>query len=108
MADIGFDAITAANDIYFLPSDSFRRLGIPHDSCMSLLVGELLRNYVPDQSFVSLWPYFGVKALPKVISSTKSYLLPFRSFLEIRSQFHRHSWRLDWSGSSFESITAAR
>ena len=44
-ADIGFDAISAANDLFFLSGDVLRRLGIAKDGIKPLLVGELLRNY---------------------------------------------------------------
>ncbi|HEX9045554.1 MAG TPA: hypothetical protein VF988_00890, partial [Verrucomicrobiae bacterium] len=61
-ADIGFDAITAANDIYMLPSGELRRLGIEQTYSHGLLVGELLRNYEADLSFWILWPFAGAKA----------------------------------------------
>ena len=85
--DIGFDAITAANDIYFLPADCLRRLDLPVESCRQLLVGELLRNYVTDQTVATMWPYAGAEARPTLNNATKQFLQQFRSFLEVRSQF---------------------
>ena len=89
ISDIGFDAITAANDIFFIPADALRRLGIAREACANLLVGDLLRNYQADVTHHTLWPYSGSDAKPTLHKSAKDYLLPFRPFLEVRSQFHK-------------------
>lgn len=88
-ADIGFDAISAANDIYYLSGDVFRRMAIESCYAKPLLVGEYLRNYEPDLSAYTVWPYSGKNALPKLDKNLSCYLKPFRSFLEKRSQFRK-------------------
>ena len=85
--EIGFDAITAANDIYHLPPDCLRRAEIPLEFFKQLIVGELLRNYETDQTAYSLWPYKGADARPELHPSVRLALNPFRAFLEVRSQF---------------------
>ena len=98
LADIGFDSITAANDIFMLPSSAIRRFGIAHDTTRGLVVGELLRNYEPDRAFWILWPYAGARVEAKITPPLRDYLKPFRSFLEVRSQFHKTQLeaRLQW------------
>lgn len=88
-ASVGFDAISAANDIYYLPGDFFRRARIPREFAKHLLVGEMLRNYEPDQTACTLWPYHGGKAEPKLHPTVRDNLSPFRSYLEVRSQFRK-------------------
>ncbi|MBM4120830.1 MAG: hypothetical protein FJ248_08040 [Nitrospira sp.] len=86
---VGYDAISAANDIYYLKPNVLRRLGISHAFSKPLLVGELLRNYEPDLSVYTLWPYTGTKTEPSLSPPVKDYLKSFRSFLEVRSQFKK-------------------
>lgn len=86
---VGFDAISAANDIYYLNPGALRRLSINADFAKPLLVGELVRNYEPDLSSYTLWPYAGAKVEPSLSLAVKDYLKPFRAFLEVRSQFKK-------------------
>ena len=72
---VGFDAISAANDIYYLREDVFRRLAIPAEFAKPLLVGELLRNYEPDLSSFTFWPYYGKAAAPKLHPAAPCRLL---------------------------------
>ena len=97
-ADIGFDAITTANDIYILSADALRRFRTEHDSTRGLLVGEMLRNYEADRSHWILWPFDGAKAKPRLTPPVLEYLTPFRNFLEVRSQFKKTQLeaRLEW------------
>ena len=88
-ANVGYDAITAANDIFYLSGDFLRRLDIPPRFSKPLLAGELLRNHQPDLTAFTLWPYDTDSVKPKLDASVRNYLRPFRSFLEIRSQFHK-------------------
>ncbi len=86
---VGVDAISSANDIYYLSADTLRRLGIQPRFAKPLLVGELLRNYEPDLTALTVWPYEGAEAKPSLHAAVAAYLKPFRSFLEIRSQFKK-------------------
>lgn len=61
---VGFDAISAANDIYYHNPDTLRRLKTPPAFAKPLLVGDLLRNYEPDLTNYTLWPYAGSNAKP--------------------------------------------
>jgi len=87
-ANSGFDAITAANEVFFVRGDLLRRFDIPPAHVKHLLVGELIRNYECDHDSLVLWNYAGDRALPKLCSGAKNYLAPYREFLEDRSQFH--------------------
>jgi hypothetical protein len=86
---IGFDAITAANDIYYLTADQLRRLKIPSEHTKHLLVGEMLRNFEADQTAYTLWPYHGPDSKPTLAPPVREYLKPFRAYLEVRSQFRQ-------------------
>jgi hypothetical protein len=88
-ADIGFDAISAANDIYYLFPDHVRRANIPLQFVKPLLVGEMLRNFEADQTACTLYPYGGQNARPQLHPSVRALLGPFRSYLELRSQFRK-------------------
>jgi hypothetical protein len=86
---VGFDAISAANDIYYLSGDFLRRAGVPPEFAKHLLVGEMLRNFEADQTAYTLWPYAGKDAKPKLAPSVRAILQPFRAYLEVRSQFRQ-------------------
>jgi hypothetical protein len=88
-ADVGFDAISAANDIFYLNGDHLRRAGVPIQFVKHLLVGEMLRNFEADQTAYTLWPYVGKDAKPKLDSCLDRVLSPFRSYLEVRFQFRK-------------------
>lgn len=86
--DISFDCVTAANDIYLIPPYLARRFRIPASQLKPLVVGEEVRDYQFRSDWLALWPY-DEKARPDLSPQVESYLTPFRSHLEIRSQFHK-------------------
>jgi hypothetical protein len=88
MSDIGFDAITAANEIYANPPDFIRRIGIPIKFVLPMVNGDDLRNFVFSSKQYLLWPY-DTKANPNLSGEAKNFLKPWKEFLSIRSQFHR-------------------
>ncbi|MCI0348964.1 MAG: hypothetical protein L0Z53_06020 [Acidobacteriales bacterium] len=86
--DTGFDAITAANDIYGQPPDVFRRMQIEQRQMLQMLNGDDIRNYMATTPLYLLWPY-SAKARPQLESTTKDFLKPWKDFLSERSQFHK-------------------
>jgi type I restriction-modification system DNA methylase subunit len=86
--DVSFDCITAANDIYFLPPHLPRRFQIPAEHLKPLVVGEEVRDYEFRSDWLALWPY-DEKCRPAISPEVENYLLPFRPYLEVRSQFHK-------------------
>ena len=86
--DIGFDAITAANEIYGQTQDVFRRLGIPPKHILPMFNGDDIRNFSFDAPLSLLWPY-DVKAKPILHHAVASFLVPWKLFLSERSQFHK-------------------
>jgi hypothetical protein len=86
--DISFDCVTAANDIYFVPPHLARRFHIPTNHLKRLVVGEEVRDYEFRSEWLALWPYDG-KARPAICDEVERYLSPFRTHLEVRSQFHQ-------------------
>ena len=55
--DTGFDAITAANEIFGQTPDVFRRLRIEHQQILQMFNGDDIRNYVAATPLFLLWPY---------------------------------------------------
>ncbi|HEV2378927.1 MAG TPA: hypothetical protein VG206_03915 [Terriglobia bacterium] len=86
--DVGFDCVTAANDIYLVPIHLARRYRVPSKYLLPLAIGEDLRDYQFRTDRVALWPY-GKERFPELSPEVEAYLTPFRPHLETRSQFHK-------------------
>jgi len=86
--DVGFDCVTAANDIYLVPAHLIRRYRIPSSNLRRLAIGEDLRDYQFRTDWFALWPY-DENVKPSLCTELEAYLSPFRPHLEIRSQFHQ-------------------
>ena len=97
-ADVGFDAITGANDIYYLSNSELRRCGIPPSQIKRLLVGELNRDYSPERDFYTMWPYEESRNSASLEKETEEYLILQKPYLSIRSQFRKTQLeaRLEW------------
>jgi hypothetical protein len=88
-ADVGFDTITAANDIFMIPSSTLRRFRIATNKIKNLLVGELFRNYERDMREFIVWPYSKDGSESELGREESKLLIPHREHLEKRSQFHK-------------------
>jgi hypothetical protein len=86
--DIGFDVITAANDIFGNTPDVFRRAEINTAFLSAMVNGDDIRNYAQSVNQYILRPY-DPSGKPILDRSLRKYLTLWKEFLSVRSQFHK-------------------
>jgi hypothetical protein len=87
--NIGFDAVTAANEIFCNDSDFFRRQKISKQHVQELVFGEIIRDYELRDGQAILYPYDRKDFQPVLTSEIEHLLIHFKKMLEGRSQFHK-------------------
>lgn len=86
--DIGFDAVTAANEIYAQPLSFLRKLRIPTQFIRPMVNGDNLRDYFYASDQWLIFPY-DEKNTPTLCIELEQFLLPRKDFLSVRTQFHK-------------------
>jgi hypothetical protein len=86
---VGFAAITGEDEAYFIPSNMIARAEVK--GAITVVTGEVLRDYRLDPSIVSLWPYNEYFRLGSTfeVSLILKILWPNREMLQRRKRFGR-------------------
>jgi len=87
VADIGLDANTRANEVYYLSSSELRRFKIPTSQIKRLLVGELVRDYTAEGDNYTVWPYEPSGRTASAEKPTENYLVLQKPRLSRRLMF---------------------
>ncbi|GAB2894713.1 BREX-2 system adenine-specific DNA-methyltransferase PglX [Streptomyces mayteni] len=98
--DIGFGAVTRADDAYFLGEGALRRAGVPGVLTRFMVSGEGARDWQVEQSLAALWPYVLVDANCHTVRSPKieRLLWPNRVILRERVAYGKTQLQrgLEW------------
>ncbi|MDD5701200.1 MAG: hypothetical protein PHU23_04030 [Dehalococcoidales bacterium] len=81
---VGYSVLTKSDDLFFVPPHTARIYKIEKQLLQVINVGDEIRNWAYQDSFVAIFPYGTDVSVIKIneYPNTKSFLLPFRSKLE--------------------------
>ena len=87
--DIGVGAVTLEDEAYQLPYEAAKRHGLPKNTLVGFVVGDLVRDWVLHETDAAIFPYDKKKLNPKPMASVLQFLWPLRANLWNRTWFRK-------------------